>query len=191
VLPVIKAISPKTYRWIVGGSDYIEVEEDQDVPVSETIWHDEVQMVNGVAKLVKNARSEEVPVRDFLPVFDADGNAVTREVQIKEQTGVDEQGKPIIITRTEIHPVLHTVVRTERKRIKVKRRVDREGRRIHWGFLAQDVKAAFDGINMDFGGYVKSEDGTENLRPDQLIPVLWKAVQELSAEFEAYKAAHP
>ncbi len=34
---------------------------------------------------------------------------------------------------------------------------------------------------MNYGVYVKGEDGTEHLRPDQLVPVLWKAVQELSA----------
>jgi hypothetical protein len=42
---------------------------------------------------------------------------------------------------------------------------------------------------LDFGGYVKAEDGSENLRPDQLIPVLWKAVQELKAEIDILNAA--
>jgi hypothetical protein len=67
--------------------------------------------------------------------------------------------------------------------------VDKPGKRTHWGFLASDVKAAFDKTGLDFGGYVKAEDGSENLRPDQLIPVLWKAVQELKAEIDILKAA--
>jgi hypothetical protein len=67
--------------------------------------------------------------------------------------------------------------------------VDKPGKRTHWGFLASDVKAAFDKTGLDFGGYVKAEDGSENLRPDQLIPVLWKAVQELKAEIDVLKAA--
>jgi hypothetical protein len=67
--------------------------------------------------------------------------------------------------------------------------VDRPGKRTHWGFLASDVKAAFDKTGMDFGGYVKDEQGTEHLRPDQLIPVLWKAVQELKAEIDILKAS--
>jgi hypothetical protein len=67
--------------------------------------------------------------------------------------------------------------------------VDRPGKRTHWGFLASDVKAAFDKTGLDFGGYVKGEDGSENLRPDQLIPVLWKAVQELKAEIDVLKAS--
>jgi hypothetical protein len=55
-------------------------------------------------------------------------------------------------------------------------------KRNHLGFLASYVKAGFDkhAPGMDYGVYVKGEDGTEHLRPDQLIPVLWKALQELS-----------
>ena len=68
--------------------------------------------------------------------------------------------------------------------------VDRPGKRTHWGFLASDVKAAFDKTGLDFGGYVKDEEGTEHLRPDQLIPVLWKAIQELKVEFDNYKKEH-
>ena len=41
---------------------------------------------------------------------------------------------------------------------------------------------------MDFGGYVKAEDGTQHLRPDQLIPVLWKALQEALQHIEALEA---
>jgi hypothetical protein len=68
--------------------------------------------------------------------------------------------------------------------------VDRPGKRTHWGFLASDVKAAFDKTGLDFGGYVKDEEGMEHLRPDQLIPVLWKAIQELKLEFDNYKKEH-
>jgi hypothetical protein len=63
------------------------------------------------------------------------------------------------------------------------------GARTHWGFMAPEVKAAFDAIRMDFGGHVLAEDGTQHLRPDQLIPVLWKAVQELAAKVQALEAA--
>jgi hypothetical protein len=74
------------------------------------------------------------------------------------------------------------------KTVKTMKPVSHVGKRTHWGFLATDVKAAFDSMGLDFGGYVKAEDGTQALRPDQLIPVLWKAVQELSAEVSALKA---
>ena len=65
---------------------------------------------------------------------------------------------------------------------------DVHGKRTHWGFNAAEVKAAFDGIGMDFGGYVEAENGTMSLRPDQLIPVLWKAVQDLRKELDAIKS---
>lgn len=61
------------------------------------------------------------------------------------------------------------------------------GKRTHWGFLGPDVKKAFDDIGMDFGGYVLDKDNSHNLRPDQLTAVLWKAVQELSAEIKQLK----
>lgn len=56
--------------------------------------------------------------------------------------------------------------------------------RTHWGFIAQDVKSAMEKHNMgDFGGHVESEQG-QSLRPDQLIPILWNAVKELSNKIE-------
>lgn len=64
------------------------------------------------------------------------------------------------------------------------------GKRTHWGFLASDVKTAFDAAgHTDFAGYVKGEDGTEGLRSDQLVPALWRAVQQLTAEVQQLKAA--
>jgi len=58
--------------------------------------------------------------------------------------------------------------------------VDRPGKRTHLGFMAPDLKRAFDVLGMDFGGYVETPDGELGLRPDQQIPILWKAVQELT-----------
>jgi len=40
---------------------------------------------------------------------------------------------------------------------------------------------------MDFAGIVLSEDGVHSLRPDQLIPVLWQAMKEMSAEVDKLK----
>lgn len=64
----------------------------------------------------------------------------------------------------------------------------RPGKRTHWGWNAAQIKDAFDAIGMDFGGFVKGDDGTRNLRPDQLLPVLWRAVQELSARVATLEA---
>lgn len=61
--------------------------------------------------------------------------------------------------------------------------------RTHWGFLAQDVKANFDNYlpGRDFGGHIESPDGMQSLRSDELVPVLWKAVQELREEVRTLK----
>lgn len=59
------------------------------------------------------------------------------------------------------------------------RRVD-GGDVTHCGFLADEVKTAMAMMVPGFAGYVKGDDGIEGLRPDQLIPVLWRAVQELA-----------
>ena len=64
----------------------------------------------------------------------------------------------------------------------------KKGRRTHWGFLAPEVKSATDAAGVDFGGYVLGEDGTHNLRPDQLIPILWQGLRELTEQVVALRA---
>jgi hypothetical protein len=64
------------------------------------------------------------------------------------------------------------------------------GVRTHYGLLAQDVQSVLDG--KDFGGFIEdSKTGHLGLRYDQFIAPLIKAIQELKAEFDAYKASHP
>lgn len=64
------------------------------------------------------------------------------------------------------------------------------GKRLHWGWDASQVKSAFDGIGRDFGGYVL-EDGVQHMRPDQLVPVLWRAVQMLIDRVTALEGRTP
>lgn len=70
--------------------------------------------------------------------------------------------------------------------------VARAGQRIHAGFLAQEVKAALDTQDLDFGvwGLEDKNDPASRqwLRPDQLIPVLWAALRETRAEIAGLKA---
>ncbi len=57
----------------------------------------------------------------------------------------------------------------------------RPGVRFHYGFVADEVKAAMGG--KDFGGYVEdAESGRKGLRYSQLVSVLFKAVQELHGQ---------
>jgi hypothetical protein len=188
-LPIVWSITPKTYRWKVGGMEMVEVEEEQLLPVYEDISEEvtRTKLVDGKAIAYTEVVVNKRLIMDHHPVVDDQGKPVTIKQLVTNPTPEDGRGKYV---EADVQ-LIHTEPRKALQKVTVKKPVEREGRRTHWGFLAPDVKSAMDKLNIDFGGYVKGEDGTENLRPDQLIPVLWKAVQELSAEFEAYKAAHP
>lgn len=53
------------------------------------------------------------------------------------------------------------------------------GKRTHWGFNAEEIATIATKAKRDFGGYVKAEDGTQSIRPDQLIPILWEEMRRL------------
>lgn len=63
------------------------------------------------------------------------------------------------------------------------------GSRTHWGFIAQQVKAAIDRAGVDFAGWVLTDkddpDSQQALRYDQFISPLVNAVQEVGADVEA------
>ncbi len=65
--------------------------------------------------------------------------------------------------------------------------IEGDDTRLHWGFRAGDVKAALDaGMGIDCAAYlVDPETGLESLRPAEMIPILWKAVQELAGRCAA------
>lgn len=66
----------------------------------------------------------------------------------------------------------------------------RVGSRTHYGFIAQEVKAVLG--DKDAGIWIKDkETGDEGLRYEELIGPMIKAIQELKAELDAYKASHP
>lgn len=87
-------------------------------------------------------------------------NEVTSELD-----GLDEEGNPK--TKTIITPI--------------------EGKRTHYGLIAQEVEELLDG--KDFGGFIHDkETDIKGLRYDQFIPVLINAIKELKAEIEILKA---
>lgn len=67
--------------------------------------------------------------------------------------------------------------------------------RYHHGLIAQEVKATMDAMGVDFGGYqdhsIKGGQDVKSIGYNELIAPLIKAIQELKAEFDAYKATHP
>ncbi|NVD41301.1 tail fiber domain-containing protein [Ensifer sp. HO-A22] len=74
-------------------------------------------------------------------------------------------------------------MKTVRKPVTKPVEVSRTGRRQHFGLIAQEVQEALQGV--DFGGHVIDDmsdpDSLQSLRYEQFVPILIKAVQELSA----------
>ena len=60
------------------------------------------------------------------------------------------------------------------------------GNDTHWGFIAQDIEAAF--ADHDFAGH-RIQNGEHLIAYNELTAVLWRAVQELAAEVAALKGA--
>ena len=176
-LPLVRDLTPKTYRWKIGGQDLEWVDEEQGVQATQTVEQEIEDHVveNGKAIVRKKIVTREVPVFDEYPVFDDQGDPVYDAIKTHNGQVLRKQR-------------IHKVPRMVKKMVKVQKPVEREGKRTHWGFLATDVRDVFAKTGRDFAGYVLAEDGTHHMRPDQLLPVLWKAVQELAEEVAALKA---
>ncbi|AVA21185.1 hypothetical protein [Rhizobium sp. NXC24] len=181
VWALFSAIDPITFKWESGGQEAYEVEEDGEVQATEEVEVTATEIVDG--KAVEVTRKETRPVYDALPIHDADGN----ELFTVRPATTDKDGN--IIREEQRIPRVHFVPRMVPGKVKRTATRDLPGKRTHWGFNAEEVKNAFDGLGIDFGGYVEDEDGTKGLRPDQLIPVLWKAVQDLNGIVDAQSAA--
>ncbi|MEI9983849.1 MAG: hypothetical protein WDN69_11930 [Aliidongia sp.] len=181
---LIKTIDPVTFRWKQDDAQIAEVTED--VAVHDTEWREveeEIVVIrDGKAVRVRQKRKAEIYLYDELPVEDEEGNPVM--VTVQEQR--DASGT--VIQPASTRQATHRAPRMVARQVAVKRPVAAPGKRLHWGFLAPEVKAGFDAIGLDFGGHVVGEDGVQHLRPDQLIPVLWKAVQELLERIEILEA---
>jgi hypothetical protein len=183
-LPLIAAINPITFRWKDGGAKPVT----KTVTVQKPVMQSETKMTedyetqpDGSVHRVQRPIATETPIIDLVPVTDPDGTPVVDRVMVG-------QTKPGGAAIYEDKPRHHPVPRTQAVTETVTEYEHQPGARTHWGFAAPEVKAAFDAIGMDFGGYVLAEDGTHNLRPDQMIPVLWKAVQELAEQVTALRA---
>lgn len=179
-LPIINKINPITYKWKTGGVERVgrEVEVDEEIYEEVENQSEEPKLFpDGTWRLVPITHLVKQKVYDEVPVHDQDGNPII------DKKSVTRGGKSVIIEE----PRMHKIARTRKVKQLEYDMVEKPGSRTHWGFAATDIKDATpDG--MDWAAYVKDEEGTEHIRPDQLIPVLWKAVQELSAEVADLKA---
>lgn len=210
-LSLVRRLEPIRFRWIEGGRsaervedgfDEVEVEVDEtqlvdiEVPVCEAVEVEapelRIERIDGrpVVRQVKTKRIEQRPVGDWVEVLDERGHPVMRQVPAPTKRNPKA---------TRLEPVRHFVPRTrieQREQTVRVKKIERQpryktvehsvpGKRTHYGFDAAQVKAALDAVGcQDFGGYVVGEDGTLSLRPDQFIPVLVRAVQELAARVE-------
>lgn len=193
MISVVEAIDPKVYRFRIGGNTVEEYDTVELTQATETVERNivEIEMVDGKAVQKSRIVTEEMPAFDDVPVEDENGEPVMIHVAAQSEEVDEATGKILCHAVAERWDRrTHRAPRMVEKTVKRKRTVSREGVREHFGFLADDdFKAVMDATGLDFGGYIVGEDGVRGLRYEELIPALWKAVQELSAEVKMLKAA--
>lgn len=181
-LDLVMDIDPIKYNWSIGGKKRVTKKEKQLVQAKEkrTRTIQKHEMINGKMTVVKVDEEYDELLYDMVPLHDEHGKPLVEHLEA-------DMHRPAIA-----HEKITHVPRMVEQEVEVDDYVEVPGKRTHWGFAAQHVKEAVDKHGMgDFGGHVVMEDGTEGLRPDQLIPVLWKAVQELTNEVRELKNGKP
>lgn len=138
-----------------------EIPEGQPIPANATCVDTVAEFMEGEQPVPPDATCIEESVTDI-----PEGEPVPPNATCVETTVEVPEGEPI-----PPDAIAGEIV-TE----------DLPGKRVHWGLLAQDVKAAADKIGIDFGGWIKTDptdpESEEGLRYDQLVASLIKAVQE-------------
>lgn len=176
-LELVQGLKAKSYRWIVGGQKLVpgQVEEEDLMLRMRKSKRDKITIVNGQAVHEVEEFEELAPVVDLLPLVDTKGSSIMRKV--REPGGV------------KFRPRTHAVARREvvKKNTLVPQQV--AGKRTHYGFVAQELKALMTGHGLDWGAYVEDAKGGLGIRYEELLPVLWCAVQELSSRVEALTGA--
>lgn len=177
-LDFICRLRPVSFQYRVGGREVVleDYEVEREEPVTE----------EGVGRTkVRELVGEAVVEREIVV---SARSPVTRPVPV-----VNEDGAPVLDPRTK-EPVVVAIPVTETVKMKGQRQVEREreGRRRHYGLIAQDVKEALDGAGVgDFSGYVLADpadpESMQSLRYEAFIPVLIAAVQDLARQLRELK----
>ena len=196
MLELVKNTDPISYKHKDGGAEPVEIEQEEDVPVIQEIQTTKksVKFENGRAVQVEEPDVILNNIYDEFPVFDENGAQVFDITPAKPEAR-DTNGNIVVEAQAEIRaPRIHRIQRMERKLVKKTVMQRRAGRRTHFGFSAQKIYEVtsklsdFQGNPLDFAGFTQDPTtGLCGLRMDQLIPILWKAIQELSAEVETLK----
>lgn len=165
-LDFIEALRPVSYRFKEGGNVVTEIEDGFE-EVEEVVT-EEVEETEEIKELVEVDGVKTMTTKYVTKI-------VMRPVMEMVEGVVDEKGAPV--------PPFYAPKTVKVKRPVVKTQVTSvEGKRIHYGLIAQEVKALLDKMGIDdFGGYVEGDDGTLGLRYDEFISPLIAAIQALSA----------
>lgn len=193
-LDFIKAIEPIEYTCRESGTgevkqvlvrvDRIEVPDTEEYEEETT----EISVVDGKAIRTFSTVTKTRQIMDSYPEFDADGNRVMVKVKVPSGTYIDEETGDKKLKFTE--EMQESFVRVGRvKTIDVPvyepEVIMAEGRRVHFGLGAQQVKEAMTSVGIqDFAGWVLADKDDPNsrqgLRYEQFIAVLIKGVKELA-----------
>lgn len=190
---ILDRIEPISFRWTDGGFDEVEVTEEVEEPVTEASeWEETItEMRAGVATLMKVKRVNQVPVYDEHDCVNPDGTPAMIVVEAVPAT-FDRQGRLVRHAQPgRTFRATHREPRMQKVQRQVKKLVPRAGKRVHWGFNAAEVAEVATIAGKDFGGFVRAEDGTLAIRPDQLLPIMWEEVRRLRtrvAELEGRKS---
>ncbi|MCI5048507.1 MAG: DUF2793 domain-containing protein [Aquisalinus sp.] len=176
-LALVNALRPVQFRWrdrqLPAETEIIEQEDYETQPEAHTVRR--AVLEDGIYVLKDVTETREVPVYDMFPLH-------------------DENGAPLL--KENGAPVLHRVPRRRitRHEIELTPAREIEGRRLHFGLIAQEVEALLtdkDIDTSDFAAFIHDPQADVfGMRYGELIPVLLKAIQELSAEIEVLKAQH-
>lgn len=200
-----------SFRWIEGGMEPVEVDdgveayEDEvqvactewvDVPVTELV--DEVsvdekfEVADGLAvqRLRSVVKRVERPILDEFPVVNERGEAVMVDVSEGGKV-IGQRQATIKVQRTR----KELVQRTRMEKVTLERPRKKTiyqpvpGKRLHFGFGAQDIEQLYRKVGLpDFGGHVIGEDGKQALRVDQIVPFLATALKaEMAANEQLRK----
>jgi hypothetical protein len=181
-LAVLRAVKPISYRFKVGGADETVVRVKKQVPLYRDIVTEREQVVleDGKAVLRKVSETVQERVTETIPVIDEHGRPVMRWA--KPVRGASGE----VLQPGQWVPQVHVIHCTEEQEVDEVQLVPRPGKRTHVGFSASQIKSAIKKLGLgDIGAYVKTENGMDGLRHDQLAAVLWRAVQEIDERLQS------
>ncbi|WP_306252632.1 DUF2793 domain-containing protein [Parvularcula sp. IMCC14364] len=173
-LALVNALRPVQFRWrdrtLTAETQIVERAEYETRLEQRVVKKPVLQAGKYVLKDVTEAR--QVPVFDEHPLYAADGEPV-----------LSPAGKPVMHNVPRIRKIQEEMELTPARHI--------EGRRLHFGLVAQEVEALLareDIASSDFAAFIHDQAAdVYGMRYGELIPVLLKAVQELSQQLEEIK----